>query len=78
MQRCTDCRRCEDLQSLSNSIQKGSQGKCLSDRPEMPIALICLEKGQKLEPSRAPLRLLMYVAEGKGTFTVGEKKIEAD
>ncbi len=50
----------------------------LSDMPEMRIALMCLEKGQNLEPHRAPLRLLMYVVEGKGTFTVGEERIIAD
>jgi quercetin dioxygenase-like cupin family protein len=49
----------------------------LSDKPEMRIALMCLEAGQKLEPHKAPLRLMMYCVEGKGTFTVGEEKIEA-
>ncbi len=50
----------------------------LDDKPEMRIALMCLEPGQKLEPHKAPLRLLMYVVEGKGTFTVGDQKIVAD
>lgn len=50
----------------------------LADKPEMRIALMCLEKGQKLDPHKAPLRLLMYVVEGKGTFTVGDERIEAD
>ena len=50
----------------------------LKDTPEMRIALMCLGPGQKLEPHKAPLRLLMYVVEGKGTFTVGEEKIVAD
>ncbi len=50
----------------------------LSDKPEMRVALMCLDKGQKLEPHKAPLRLLMYVVEGKGTFIVGDERIEAD
>ncbi len=50
----------------------------LSDKPEMRIALMCLEAGQKLDPHKAPLRLMMYVVQGKGTFTVGDDTIEAD
>lgn len=50
----------------------------LSDKPEMRVALMCLEPGQKLDPHKAPLRLMMYCVEGKGTFTVGEEKVEAD
>ena len=49
----------------------------LSDKPEMRIALMCLEAGQKLDPHKAPLRLMMYCVQGKGTFTVGDEKIEA-
>jgi quercetin dioxygenase-like cupin family protein len=50
----------------------------LSDKPEMRIALMCLEPGQELAPHKAPLRLLIYVVEGRGTFTVGDEQIEAD
>jgi quercetin dioxygenase-like cupin family protein len=50
----------------------------LSDKPEMRIALMCLEPGQELKPHKAPMRLLMYCVEGKGIFTVGEEEIEAD
>lgn len=50
----------------------------LSDKPEMRIALMCLNEGQKLEPHKAPLRLLMYVVQGRGTFIVGEERIEAE
>ncbi len=49
----------------------------LSDKPEMRVALMCLKAGQKLEPHKAPLRLMMYCVQGKGTFTVGDEKIEA-
>ncbi len=49
----------------------------LSDKPEMRIALMCLEPGQELTPHKAPLRLMMYVVEGKGSFTVGDETIEA-
>ncbi len=50
----------------------------LSDKPEMRVALMCLKAGQKLDPHKAPLRLMMYCVQGKGTFTVGDEKIEAD
>lgn len=50
----------------------------LSDKPEMRIALMCLEPGQRLEPHKAPLRLLMYCVQGRGTFIVGDERIEAD
>src|SRR5450759_357023 len=50
----------------------------LSDKPEMRVALMCLEAGQKLDPHKAPLRLLMYCVQGTGTFTVGDEKVEAD
>ncbi len=50
----------------------------LSDKPEMRVALMCLNPGQKLEPHKAPLRLLMYCVQGKGTFTAGDERIEAD
>jgi quercetin dioxygenase-like cupin family protein len=50
----------------------------LDDKPEMRIALMCLEPGQKLDPHKAPMRLLMYVVQGRGTFTVGGEQIEAD
>ena len=50
----------------------------LNDKPEMRIALMCLEAGQGLKPHKAPMRLMMYVVEGKGTFTVGEETVVAD
>jgi quercetin dioxygenase-like cupin family protein len=50
----------------------------LSDKPEMRIALMCLEPGQELPPHKAPLRLMMYVVEGRGVFKVGDEEIEAD
>lgn len=67
-----------NLKKLIKFYPERISREMLSDKPEMRIALMCLEKGQKLEPHRAPLRLLMYVVEGKGTFTVGEEKIQAD
>ena len=50
----------------------------LSDKPEMRVALMCLEPGQELKPHKAPMRLMMYCVEGKGTFTIGEEEVEAD
>ena len=67
-----------DLKKLIKFYPNKISRDMLADKPEMRIALMCLEAGQKLEPHKAPLRLLMYVVEGKGTFTVGDEKIEAD
>src|SRR3972149_885713 len=67
-----------DLKKLMKFYPDKISREMLSDKPEMRVALMCLEPGQKLEPHKAPLRLLMYCVEGKGTFTVGEEKVEAD
>lgn len=67
-----------DLKKLIKFYPDKISREMLDDKPEMRIALMCLEPGQQLNPHKAPLRLLMYVVEGKGTFTVGEEKIEAD
>ena len=66
-----------DLKKLIKFSPDRISREMLSDKPEMRIALMCLEKGQKLEPHKAPLRLLMYCVEGKGTFTVGDEMIVA-
>lgn len=67
-----------DLKKLIKFYPEKISREMLSDKPEMRIALMCLEPGQKLDPHKAPMRLLMYVVQGKGTFTVGEEKIVAD
>jgi len=67
-----------DLKKLIKFQSNKITREMIHDSPEMRIALMCLEPGQKLDPHKAPMRLLMYVVEGKGTFTVGDKKIEAD
>jgi quercetin dioxygenase-like cupin family protein len=67
-----------DLKQLIKFYPDKISREMLNDKPEMRVALMCLEAGQKLDPHKAPMRLLMYVVEGKGTFTVGEEKIEAD
>lgn len=67
-----------DLKQLIKFYPDKISREMLSDKPEMRVALMCLNAGQKLEPHKAPLRLLMYCVEGKGTFTVGDSRIEAD
>ncbi len=67
-----------DLKKVIKFYPNKISREMLFDSPEMRIALMCLEPGQKLEPHKAPMRLLMYVVEGKGTFTVGDEKIVAD
>ena len=67
-----------DLKKLIKFYPNKISREMLTDKPEMRVALMCLEPGQKLDPHKAPMRLLMYVVEGKGTFTVGDEIIEAD
>lgn len=67
-----------DLKEIIKFSPDKISREMLDDKPEMRIALMCLEAGQKLTPHKAPMRLLMYVVEGKGTFVVGDKQIEAD
>lgn len=67
-----------DLKKLITFKKEKLTREMLFDSPEMRVALMCLEPGQKLTPHKAPMRLMMYVVEGKGTFTVGTEKFEAD
>ncbi len=67
-----------DLKKLITFKEEKLSREMLFDRPEMRVALMCLEPGQGLTPHKAPLQLMMYVVEGKGTFTVGDEKIVAD
>ena len=67
-----------DLKKLIQFKHDKISREMLSDKPEMRVALMCLDEGQKLDPHKAPLRLMMYCVEGKGTFIVGDEKIEAD
>ncbi|MDA8431596.1 MAG: cupin domain-containing protein [Nitrospiraceae bacterium] len=67
-----------DLKRLMKFSPDRIGREMLSDKPEMRVALMCLEPGQELAPHKAPLRLMMYVVEGKGTFTVGDETAVAD
>ncbi|MBF0542186.1 MAG: cupin domain-containing protein [Nitrospirae bacterium] len=67
-----------DLKKLIKFKSDNITRDMLSDKPEMRIALMCLEAGQVLKPHTAPLRLMMYCVQGKGIFTVGEEEFEAD
>ena len=67
-----------DLKGLINFHPDKISREMITETPEMRIALMCLEPGQELTPHKAPMRLLMYVVEGSGTFTVGDRQIEAD
>ncbi len=67
-----------DLKKLIKFNHDRISREMLSDKPEMRVALMCLKAGQKLEPHKAPLRLMMYCVQGRGTFTVGDEKIDAD
>jgi quercetin dioxygenase-like cupin family protein len=67
-----------DLKKLINFSSEGISRQMIADTPEMRVALMCLEPGQELKPHKAPLRLLMYCVQGKGTFIVGDEEIVAD
>lgn len=67
-----------DLKKLIKFYPDRIFREMVDDKPEMRIALMCLNEGQKLEPHKAPLRLLMYCVQGRGTFIVGDENIEAD
>src|SRR3970282_1782911 len=67
-----------DISKLIKFYPDRISREMLSDQPEMRIALMCLNEGQKLEPHKAPLRLLMYCVQGRGTFIIGDDKVEAD
>ncbi len=67
-----------DLKKLIKFFPDKISREMLSDKPEMRVALMCLEPGQELKPHKAPLRLMMYCVEGKGTFVVDDNEIEAD
>jgi quercetin dioxygenase-like cupin family protein len=67
-----------DLKKIIRFNSQNISREMLSDKPEMRIALMCLEAGQELKPHKAPMRLMMYCVEGKGTFTVGEDDVVAD
>ena len=67
-----------DLKKVATFYPERISREMLKDSPEMRIALMCLKAGQKLDPHKAPLRLMMYCVQGKGTFTVGDEKIEAN
>jgi quercetin dioxygenase-like cupin family protein len=67
-----------NLKKLTTFSPDRISREMLSDTPEMRVALMCFEPGQELKPHKAPLRLMMYCVEGRGTFTMGEETIEAD
>jgi Uncharacterized conserved protein, contains double-stranded beta-helix domain len=67
-----------DLKKVMTFYPDRISREMLSDKPEMRIALMCLEAGQELKPHTAPLRLMMFCVEGRGIFTVGDEEIEAD
>jgi quercetin dioxygenase-like cupin family protein len=67
-----------DLKKLIKFSPDRISREMLSDKPEMRVALMCLKAGQKLDPHKAPMRLMMYCVQGQGTFSVGEEKVEAD
>jgi len=67
-----------DLKKLITFYPDKISREMIAEKPEMRVALMCLEAGQELKPHKAPMRLLMYCVEGRGTFKIGEEEVEAD
>lgn len=67
-----------DLKKLITFYPDKISREMIAEKPEMRVALMCLESGQELKPHKAPMRLLMYCVEGRGTFIIGEEEVEAD
>lgn len=67
-----------DLKKLITFYPDKISREMIAEKPEMRVALMCLEPGQELKPHKAPMRLLMYCVEGRGTFIIGDEEIEAD
>ncbi len=42
------------------------------------IVLVCLEEGQEIPARPEPYEVCFYVIEGRGVFTVGEKRVSLD
>ena len=66
-----------DLNELKTFHPDKISREMIAESPEMRVALMCLEPGQELKPHKAPMQLLMYCVEGKGTVTIGEEEHEA-
>jgi quercetin dioxygenase-like cupin family protein len=66
-----------DIKKLINFKPDKISREMLAESPEMRVALMCLEPGQELKPHKAPMQLLMYCVEGKGTVTIDDKKYDA-
>jgi len=40
------------------------------------LVLVSLERGQEIPPRPEPYDVCFYIAEGSGTFTVGDEKVD--
>lgn len=67
-----------DMKKLIKFKPDSISREMLAEKPEMRVALMCLEPGQELKPHKAPMQLIMYCVEGKGTVTIGEEQCEVD
>ena len=67
-----------DLKEKIKFNPMGLNRERVYESPEMRVALMSMKPGQEHKVHTAPLRLMMYCVEGRGTFTVGDDKIEAD
>ncbi|MBI2874330.1 MAG: cupin domain-containing protein [Firmicutes bacterium] len=50
--------------------------RLLHDSAELRLVAFFLKPGQVIEPHVAPSRVMMQVVKGRGSFTVGDRRIE--
>jgi len=75
-----------DLKKLAVFSQKHGQLNTVEDRRRVKtdllktrnfnVVLICLEAGREIPSRPEPYAVCFYVIDGKGTFTVGNQKVE--
>lgn len=66
-----------DIKAQIKFNPMGLSREKLHDAPEMRVALMCMKPGQEHKVHTAPLRLMMYCVQGKGTIIVGDERIVA-
>lgn len=68
-----------DLRDLTKLVEFDKTRRVMKDLYKtrmFNIVLVCLETGQEIPPHSPPYDVCVYVIDGHGTFTVGNKQAE--
>ena len=65
-----------DIKAQIKFNPMGLSRQKLHDAPEMRVAIMSMKPGQEHKVHTAPMRLMMYCVQGKGTVIVGDELIE--